>query len=612
MTSVSLGNAVIGNSNVEPQKNVNIVKKEQTVLPIQAEKELKPQDKSTISDVKKGQAAVAVNFSETKSIPETYVVKKGDSLSSIAKQFYGKDKFYMSIFNENKKTLKHPNAILKVGVELKLPQLDSFEKGVDKDGKTFAKPVKEDKTYEYRKQNPISYLTLGQDKKTTDSPSPISEVVKESITPEEDQNFYSGISNHTVTLNSLDAKKVTYTDAVKVNKTFDMNTAMTTANMSSQADKWLAKSALVLKDNKTSIKLGTPEKNITINSNFLEHYSNKIKENKVEGMKEFKQVFSELGLNMNNSMLAMDDLVTNLKNDPYYNSMKDQNKTFDLSAVSDKFQLTKATSYTAGVLSHKHRQVPLIVETGNVTKSQNKTVSAEKLISDVSTFFDKKGNLKDPVGFENKVYGLLKDESSRRELINQFKLNSVENIDSLVPGITSEGGAATSQRDYNSYFAIGSVILNRALGKNIKSAAQATAKGVSLDKVKPTTVKDIMFEEGQFEVAWRKQNGTTLYGFQKSLNNAFKKGQLQEGNSKDSLEIAYEVSKDLMSGMNKVSANVDGVTLKNTGRSTAELFYFNQSRSKDYSNGKESAVSMIDKNNTHVFFKAWDEIAYFR
>lgn len=609
MTSISSNNIVVRNNNVEPQKEISQPKKAST-----SDSNIKPviqQDKSNISEIKSGQAAVAVSFSETKSIPETYIVKKGDSLSSIAKQFYGKDKFYISIFNENKNILKHPNSILKVGVELKLPQMDSFEKKVDKDGKTFATPVKEDKSYEYRKQNQISYLTLGSNPKPARAVP--QEEVKDIITPEEDKHFYSGFENHAIDSTSTDSKRITYTDAVKVNQRFDMNTLMNHSNISSQVDKWLTKSSLVLKENNTSIKLGTPEKNISVNSQFMEHYANKIKENKTEGVKELKKVFSDLGLNMNNSMLAMDDLITNLKNDPYYSSMKDQNKTFDLSAVSDKFQLTKNNSYTAGVLSHKHRQVPLIVETDNVTKTQTKKVDAEKIISDVSTFFDKRGNLKDPVGFEEKVYGLLKDQSSRRELISQFKLNSVENIDSFVPGITSEGGATDSQRDYNSYFAIGSVILNRALGKNIKSSAQAVAKGSSLDKVKPTTIKDIMFEEGQFEVAWRKQNGTTLYNFQKSLNNSFKKGQLKEGNSKDSLEIAYEVSKDLLSGMNKLSANVDGVTLKNTGRSTAELFYFNQSRSKDYSsNGKESAVSLIDKNNTHVFFKAWDEIAYFR
>ena len=99
-----------------------------------------------------------------------------------------------------------------------------------------------------------------------------------------------------------------------------------------------------------------------------------------------------------------------------------------------------------------------------------------------------------------------------------------------------------------------------------------------------------------------------------NYNNLFKKGQLNQGNSKESLELAYEVTKDLFAGMNKVSATVDGTTVKNAGRSTSDLFYFNQSRSKDYSQqgNANSAVALIDKNNTHVFFKAWDDIAYFR
>ena len=66
--------------------------------------------------------------------------------------------------------------------------------------------------------------------------------------------------------------------------------------------------------------------------------------------------------------------------------------------------------------------------------------------------------------------------------------------------------------------------------------------------------------------------------------------------------------------MNKTSGTVEGATVKNVGRSTSDLFYFNQSRSKDYSSesNNNSAVALIDKNNTHVFFKAWDNIAYFR
>jgi nucleoid-associated protein YgaU len=50
----------------------------------------------------------------------TYKVKPGDTLSKIAKQFYGNPGEYMKIFNANKDTLKDPNQV-PVGQELKIP-----------------------------------------------------------------------------------------------------------------------------------------------------------------------------------------------------------------------------------------------------------------------------------------------------------------------------------------------------------------------------------------------------------------------------------------------------------------------------------------------------------
>ena len=49
-----------------------------------------------------------------------YVVKPGDTLSKIAKEFYGNANDYMRIFNANKDKLKDPNQI-QVGQELKIP-----------------------------------------------------------------------------------------------------------------------------------------------------------------------------------------------------------------------------------------------------------------------------------------------------------------------------------------------------------------------------------------------------------------------------------------------------------------------------------------------------------
>ncbi len=51
---------------------------------------------------------------------QTYTVAAGDSLSKIAKQFYGNSNEYMKIFEANKDKLTDPNAI-KVGQQLVIP-----------------------------------------------------------------------------------------------------------------------------------------------------------------------------------------------------------------------------------------------------------------------------------------------------------------------------------------------------------------------------------------------------------------------------------------------------------------------------------------------------------
>ena len=55
-------------------------------------------------------------------VPEvkTYTVQAGDSLSKIAKQFYGNAGAYMKIFDANKDQLKDPNKI-QIGQVLKIP-----------------------------------------------------------------------------------------------------------------------------------------------------------------------------------------------------------------------------------------------------------------------------------------------------------------------------------------------------------------------------------------------------------------------------------------------------------------------------------------------------------
>ena len=51
---------------------------------------------------------------------QTYTVKPGDSLSKIAKQFYGDANDYMEIFNANRDKLSDPNKI-QPGQELLIP-----------------------------------------------------------------------------------------------------------------------------------------------------------------------------------------------------------------------------------------------------------------------------------------------------------------------------------------------------------------------------------------------------------------------------------------------------------------------------------------------------------
>ena len=49
-----------------------------------------------------------------------YVVKKGDTLSKIAKEYYGDAQLYPQIFEANRDVLKDPNKI-QVGQKLRIP-----------------------------------------------------------------------------------------------------------------------------------------------------------------------------------------------------------------------------------------------------------------------------------------------------------------------------------------------------------------------------------------------------------------------------------------------------------------------------------------------------------
>ncbi len=52
---------------------------------------------------------------------EWHVVQKGDTLSHLAKHYYGKASLYMKIFEANKDVLKDPN-LIKVGQKLRIPK----------------------------------------------------------------------------------------------------------------------------------------------------------------------------------------------------------------------------------------------------------------------------------------------------------------------------------------------------------------------------------------------------------------------------------------------------------------------------------------------------------
>ena len=55
---------------------------------------------------------------------QTYVVEKGDNLSSISKRFYGKSKFWKQIFDANRDTIENPDLIYP-GQSIKLPAIDT-------------------------------------------------------------------------------------------------------------------------------------------------------------------------------------------------------------------------------------------------------------------------------------------------------------------------------------------------------------------------------------------------------------------------------------------------------------------------------------------------------
>jgi nucleoid-associated protein YgaU len=52
---------------------------------------------------------------------EYYVIVKGDTLSSLAKRFYGDGNQYMKLFDANREVIKHPDKIF-VGQKIRIPK----------------------------------------------------------------------------------------------------------------------------------------------------------------------------------------------------------------------------------------------------------------------------------------------------------------------------------------------------------------------------------------------------------------------------------------------------------------------------------------------------------
>jgi nucleoid-associated protein YgaU len=73
--------------------------------------------KDVIADIK-----VVARPGASEAMAKTYTVKSGDTLSKIAKQYYGDANAYMDIFNANKDQLSDPDKI-KPGQVLKIPEV---------------------------------------------------------------------------------------------------------------------------------------------------------------------------------------------------------------------------------------------------------------------------------------------------------------------------------------------------------------------------------------------------------------------------------------------------------------------------------------------------------
>ena len=79
----------------------------------------KDDDMPDFSDVQSGASSTA----PAADVHQTYEVKAGDSLSKIAKHFYGSGNLWKRIFEANSDLIKDPNKIFP-GQKLKIPAKD--------------------------------------------------------------------------------------------------------------------------------------------------------------------------------------------------------------------------------------------------------------------------------------------------------------------------------------------------------------------------------------------------------------------------------------------------------------------------------------------------------
>jgi nucleoid-associated protein YgaU len=76
--------------------------------------------KADFSDVQSGVASTAPTAPEAAATVQTYTVAKGDTLSKIAKKFYGKSSQWRAIFEANTDRISNPD-LIQIGWVLKIP-----------------------------------------------------------------------------------------------------------------------------------------------------------------------------------------------------------------------------------------------------------------------------------------------------------------------------------------------------------------------------------------------------------------------------------------------------------------------------------------------------------